>query len=45
MSPGVGRASNGLPAPAGTYDLITRIYGPDQAAPNGSWKFPEPKKR
>ncbi|CAE6686956.1 hypothetical protein R69927_00149 [Paraburkholderia domus] len=44
-SPGAEKTSNWLPAPAGAYDLITRIYGPDQAVLDGSWKFPEPQKR
>lgn len=45
IAPGADKASNWLPAPEGAYDLIMRIYGPDQAGLDGSWKFPEPQKR
>ncbi len=39
-SPGEEKKSNWLPAPAGPYSLITRIYGPSEAAMSGAWKMP-----
>ena len=39
--PGSDRESNWLPAPAGNYSLVTRIYGPKSAALDGSWKLPD----
>lgn len=44
-SPGPDKQSNWLPAPEGPYDLIARIYGPDEAVFNGTWTFPVPQKR
>ncbi len=44
-SPGADKVANWLPAPVGAYNLITRIYGPDQTVLDGTWKFPEPQKR
>jgi hypothetical protein len=32
--------SNCLPAPDGKYSLVARIYGPSQAATDGTWKLP-----
>ncbi len=43
-SPGADKEANWLPAPAGAYDVIMRIYGPGPAIFDGTWKFPEPKK-
>ncbi|MFM0653461.1 DUF1254 domain-containing protein [Paraburkholderia sediminicola] len=44
-SPGKNKESNWLPAPEGAYDVIARIYGPDQSVFDGTWKFPVPQKR
>lgn len=38
--PGDDKESNWLPAPAGPYFLVVRIYGPEPAAIDGSWKLP-----
>ena len=40
VSPGPERESNWLPAPAGKYSVVARVYGPSDAAMNGSWKLP-----
>jgi hypothetical protein len=40
VSPGRDKESNWLPAPAGKYSVVARIYGPSDAAMNGSWKLP-----
>jgi hypothetical protein len=39
-SPGAGRENNWLPAPAGPYNVVTRVYGPSEAAIKGQWKLP-----
>jgi hypothetical protein len=39
-SPGAGRENNWLPAPAGAYNIVTRVYGPSEAAIKGDWKLP-----
>ncbi|MET0350673.1 MAG: DUF1254 domain-containing protein [Rhizobacter sp.] len=39
-SPGPDKASNWLPAPPGSYSVVARIYGPSEAAMNGTWKMP-----
>lgn len=39
-SPGVVKESNWLPAPAGPYSAVTRVYGPSEAAIKGQWKLP-----
>jgi hypothetical protein len=39
-SPGAGRENNWLPAPAGPYNIVTRVYGPSEAAIKGQWKLP-----
>ncbi len=44
-SPGKDKESNWLPAPEGAYNVIARIYGPDQSVFDGTWKFPVPQKR
>jgi hypothetical protein len=41
-SPGKGEDSNWLPAPAGSFYYLIRIYGPEQAIIDGSWKAPQP---
>ncbi|MFE5285349.1 DUF1254 domain-containing protein [Nocardia sp. NPDC056611] len=43
-SPGADKESNWLPAPAGPFVLIERLYWPDEAAINGTWKAPLPQK-
>jgi hypothetical protein len=46
-SPGPDKESNWLPAPAGKFVLMLRLYWPDSKAPSiidGSWKIPEVKK-
>ncbi len=40
VSPGKDRESNWLPAPEGMYSAVGRIYGPSEAAMNGTWKLP-----
>jgi len=45
-SPGAAKESNWLPAPAGKFILMLRMYWPETSAPtllNGSWKIPEVK--
>lgn len=39
-SPGADKESNWLPTPSAPYSAIGRIYGPNQAAMNGTWKLP-----
>jgi hypothetical protein len=39
-SPGPDKESNWLPAPAGPFFMILRMYWPDEAAINGQWKQP-----
>jgi hypothetical protein len=39
-SPGPDRESNWLPAPAGPYSAVGRIYGPGPAAVAGKWTLP-----
>ena len=39
-SPGADKESNWLPAPEGRYSAVGRVYGPSEAAMNGSWKLP-----
>lgn len=42
-SPGPGKESNWLPAPAGKFILMLRMYWPKEGTPsilNGSWKIP-----
>ena len=36
------KKANWLPAPTGPYDVIMRIYGPDDSVLNGSWLLPKP---
>jgi hypothetical protein len=43
-SPGTGKESNWLPAPAGPYTLIMRLYGPQPAVFDGSWQLARPRK-
>ena len=46
-SPGKDRESNWLPAPAGDFVLMMRLYWPSEKNPsiiNGSWKIPPVKK-
>jgi hypothetical protein len=39
-SPGSNKESNWLPAPAGKYSFVVRVYGPSEAARAGKWKLP-----
>ena len=39
-SPGKDKESNWLPAPAGKYSLVARVYGPGPSLMDGSWKLP-----
>ena len=39
-SPGKDEESNWLPAPAGKYSLVARVYGPGPSLMDGSWKLP-----
>lgn len=43
-SPGKARESNWLPAPAGPYNIVMRLYGPKPAARNGTWALPKAEK-
>lgn len=38
-----GKESNWLPIPAGAFYYLIRIYGPDEAILNGTWKAPQPE--
>lgn len=42
-SPGKGKESNWLPTPDVKYSLVARVYGPEKAAMDGSWKLPQPE--
>lgn len=42
-SPGADKESNWLPAPEGPFVLIERLYWPEEAAINGTWKAPLPQ--
>ncbi len=47
QSPGAGLEANWLPAPAGKFHLMLRLYWPDENAPSimdGSWKIPPVRK-
>lgn len=39
-SPGKGKEANWLPAPSGPFYTVLRIYNPEPAAYDGSWKEP-----
>jgi hypothetical protein len=41
-SPGPGKESNWLPAPAGPFAVVLRLYWPKPDALNGVWKAPAP---
>jgi hypothetical protein len=43
-SPGPDKESNWLPAPQGPFSLVERLYWPEQAALDGTWKAPKPQK-
>jgi hypothetical protein len=43
-SPGVGKESNWLPAPAGPFNLTMRLYAPKSDALTGKWNPPVIKK-
>jgi hypothetical protein len=46
-SPGADKESNWLPAPAGKFILMLRMYWPDESAPSiidGTWTIPPVKK-
>ncbi len=40
VSPGKDKQSNWLPAPAGPYSAVGRVYGPSPAAIEGRWNLP-----
>ncbi|MBY2908558.1 DUF1254 domain-containing protein [Rhizobium leguminosarum] len=42
-SPGKGKEANWLPTPDGKYSLVARVYGPEKAAMDGTWKLPVPE--
>jgi hypothetical protein len=47
-SPGPDKESNWLPAPAGKFILMLRMYWPNESSPsiiNGSWKIPAVRKQ
>ncbi|HEY7087975.1 MAG TPA: DUF1254 domain-containing protein [Tepidisphaeraceae bacterium] len=39
-SPSPGKETNWLPAPAGQYSYVVRVYGPAPLAISGEWKLP-----
>ncbi len=39
-SPGTDKESNWLPVPEGAFNLFMRLYWPEQAVVDGSWKMP-----
>jgi hypothetical protein len=39
-NPGPGKTSNWLPAPAGPFFFVARLYGPKSAALEGKWQLP-----
>ncbi|MGK2883041.1 MAG: DUF1214 domain-containing protein [Mycobacterium sp.] len=43
-SPGADKETNWLPAPAGPFVLIERLYWPNEPAISGTWKAPLPQK-
>ncbi|OBK86715.1 DUF1254 domain-containing protein [Mycolicibacter sinensis] len=43
-SPGPDKESNWLPAPAGPFRIIERLYWPDESALNGTWQPSKPDK-
>lgn len=43
-SPGPDKESNWLPAPDGPFVLIERLYWPEEAAIDGTWKAPLPQR-
>lgn len=43
-SPGADREANWLPAPAGPFQVVLRLYWPKPDAPKGTWKAPQPVK-
>jgi len=43
-SPGAGKESNWLPAPAGEFNLALRLYSPKREALDGTWTPPAVKK-
>jgi hypothetical protein len=40
-SPGAGKESNWLPAPAGPFQMVLRLYWPKPEALNGTWRAPQ----
>jgi hypothetical protein len=44
QSPGPGREANWLPAPAGPFMAVLRLYWPKPDALNGQWQAPKPVK-
>jgi hypothetical protein len=44
QSPGPDRESNWLPAPEGPFRLLERLYWPEEAALDGTWKTPKPER-
>ena len=39
-NPGPAKAANWLPAPAGPFFFVARLYGPKQQVLSGSWTLP-----
>lgn len=39
-NPGADKASNWLPAPAGPFFFVARLYGPKDPVLKGKWKLP-----
>jgi hypothetical protein len=43
MSPGAENEANWLPAPAGHFSLMLRLYWPEASVLNGTWRPPQIK--
>ena len=43
-SPGIDKASNWLPAPQGEFNVMMRLYWPDESILKGTWLPPAIKK-
>jgi hypothetical protein len=44
-NPGPDKVSNWLPAPAGPFFFVGRLYGPSTAALSGQWQLPALQER
>ncbi|WP_135459770.1 DUF1254 domain-containing protein [Mycobacterium sp. DL99] len=44
QSPGPDKESNWLPSSEGAFQVVERLYWPEEAALNGTWQAPKPEK-